>query len=71
MSPTPPVTSIWGYPERESSVRIAAAIYNVKRHAVETCQACPPDDSQVCEVFRCSVRRLVRHAGLPGLFRAL
>lgn len=65
------LTSIWGYPEKESTVRLAAAVYNVRRHVDGTCEACPPDDSTVCEVFRCSVRRLCRNAGLPGLFRAL
>jgi hypothetical protein len=65
-------TSIWGVREKPSTVLIAAAVWNIRRHVTGTCEACPSDgDPGSCEVFRCSVRRLIRHAGLPGLYRAV
>jgi hypothetical protein len=64
-------TSIWGTPERESSVRIAAAHFTIRRHIDGTCEACPADESQVCVAFRCAIRRLCDHGGLPYLYRAL
>jgi len=63
--------SIWGYAERESSVRIASAHFVIRRHITGTCEACPADDREVCVAFRCAIRRLCDAGGLPYLYRSV
>ena len=66
-------SSVWQFGaaiEREIPLRLWAARRSVLEHAEGTCHACPEDDATVCEVFRCSIRRLIHHGGLGAVYRA-
>lgn len=37
--------------------------------ATGRCAACPDSDDEVCEAFRCAIRRLLDYGGIPYLYR--
>lgn len=64
-----------GYVEHEIPFRVWAARRTVRMH-VDTpprstgrCKACPNDDPAECVAFRCAIRALLDHGGIPYLYR--